>query len=109
MLETYLKALQYNFYLHGLGPSRLVQITFFQNNFSSFVDHKFDLLYSKRAFVHWYVGEGMEEVNSHLRQRITLIQSRLTGRVFGGKRRPGGIRERLRRSIFLSAACRFEF
>ena len=21
----------------------------------------FDLLYSKRAFVHWYVGEGMEE------------------------------------------------
>ncbi len=25
-------------------------------------DHKFDLLYSKRAFVHWYVGEGMEEV-----------------------------------------------
>jgi len=25
------------------------------------IDHKFDLLYSKRAFVHWYVGEGMEE------------------------------------------------
>jgi hypothetical protein len=24
------------------------------------LDHKFDLLYSKRAFVHWYVGEGME-------------------------------------------------
>ena len=22
---------------------------------------KFDLLYSKRAFVHWFVGEGMEE------------------------------------------------
>lgn len=27
------------------------------------LDHKFDLLYSKRAFVHWYVGEGMEEVS----------------------------------------------
>lgn len=27
----------------------------------SHLDHKFDLLYSKRAFVHWYVGEGMEE------------------------------------------------
>ena len=26
-----------------------------------FADHKFDLMYSKRAFVHWYVGEGMEE------------------------------------------------
>src|ERR1700733_10979114 len=25
------------------------------------LDHKFDLLYTKRAFVHWYVGEGMEE------------------------------------------------
>jgi len=24
-------------------------------------DEKFDLMYSKRAFVHWYVGEGMEE------------------------------------------------
>jgi len=28
---------------------------------TSISDHKFDLLYSKRAFVHWYVGEGMEE------------------------------------------------
>nr|CAD2165818.1 unnamed protein product [Meloidogyne enterolobii] len=25
------------------------------------LNHKFDLMYSKRAFVHWYVGEGMEE------------------------------------------------
>ncbi|RKP27823.1 Tubulin, alpha 4 like-protein [Syncephalis pseudoplumigaleata] len=25
------------------------------------VNHKFDLMYAKRAFVHWYVGEGMEE------------------------------------------------
>merc|ERR1719447_2022086 len=25
------------------------------------LDHKFDLMYSKRAFVHWSVGEGMEE------------------------------------------------
>jgi tubulin alpha len=25
------------------------------------IDHKFDLMYAKRAFVHWYVGEGMEE------------------------------------------------
>ena len=22
---------------------------------------KYDLMYAKRAFVHWYVGEGMEE------------------------------------------------
>ncbi|CEF62916.1 Alpha tubulin-like protein [Strongyloides ratti] len=25
------------------------------------LNNKFDLMYSKRAFVHWYVGEGMEE------------------------------------------------
>ena len=25
------------------------------------LDHKFDLMYTKRAFVHWFVGEGMEE------------------------------------------------
>merc|ERR1712136_599120 len=25
------------------------------------LDHKFDLMYAKRAFVQWYVGEGMEE------------------------------------------------
>lgn len=25
------------------------------------IDKKFDLMYSKRAFVHWFVGEGMEE------------------------------------------------
>merc|ERR1712167_428851 len=25
------------------------------------LDHKFDLMYAKRAFVHWNVGEGMEE------------------------------------------------
>ena len=25
------------------------------------IEHKFDLMYSKRAFVHWYVGECMGE------------------------------------------------
>merc|ERR1712139_147720 len=25
------------------------------------IDHKFDLMYAKRAFVPWYVGAGMEE------------------------------------------------
>ncbi|KAG8234059.1 hypothetical protein J437_LFUL013555 [Ladona fulva] len=25
------------------------------------IDYKFDLMFAKRAFIHWYVGEGMEE------------------------------------------------
>jgi tubulin alpha len=25
------------------------------------LNQKFDLMYNKRAFIHWYVGEGMEE------------------------------------------------
>ncbi|CAD7082358.1 unnamed protein product [Hermetia illucens] len=25
------------------------------------LDEKFDLMYKKRAFIHWFVGEGMEE------------------------------------------------
>lgn len=25
------------------------------------LDYKFDLMYAKRAYVHWYLGEGMEE------------------------------------------------
>lgn len=25
------------------------------------INHKFDMMYAKRAFAHWYVGEGMEE------------------------------------------------
>ena len=29
--------------------------------FSKRISKKYDLLYSQRAFVHWYVGEGMEE------------------------------------------------
>ena len=36
-------------------------------------DYKFDLMYSKRAFVHWYVGEGMEEVSYYLRHPCLLL------------------------------------
>lgn len=25
------------------------------------INHKFDMMYAKRAFAHWFVGEGMEE------------------------------------------------
>ena len=25
------------------------------------MNYKFDLMYAKRAFLHWYIGEGMEE------------------------------------------------
>ena len=29
--------------------------------FAHLINHKFDVMYAKRAFVFWYVGEGMEE------------------------------------------------
>ena len=25
------------------------------------LNHKFDLMYARRAFIHWYVREGLEE------------------------------------------------
>ena len=42
-----------NFYVPNWNTLFVIQI--------SRLDHKFDLMYAKRAFVHWYVGEGMEE------------------------------------------------
>merc|ERR1711974_468993 len=44
------------------------------------LDHKFDLMYAKRAFVHWYVGEGMERGSSPRPGRTLLLSRRTTRR-----------------------------
>jgi tubulin alpha len=39
------------------------------------ISYKFDKLFAKRAFVHWYVGEGMEENEFHeARETLSLIE-----------------------------------
>eukprot|EP01084_Bolivina_argentea_P219576 372393_1 len=58
--------------IHGILPDDIIAETkavccMIGNNssisrvFSERISKKYDLLYSQRAFVHWYVGEGMEE------------------------------------------------
>ena len=56
---------QYHRYWRCMAPPRCVGLHILSTCFSHSLislDYKFDLMYSKRAFVHWYVGEGMEEV-----------------------------------------------
>merc|ERR1712070_1100244 len=45
------------------------------------IDHKFDLMYAKRAFVHWYMGRAWRRVSSPRLVRILLPSRRTTKRL----------------------------
>lgn len=44
------------------GCSMLASTTAIAEAWSA-IDHKFDMMFSKRAFVHWYADEGLEEMH----------------------------------------------
>ena len=53
---------QYHRYRCCVAPPRCVAFTYFLAMYSHewiLLDYKFDLMYSKRGFMRWYVGEGM--------------------------------------------------
>jgi len=53
--------------------------------FSQRVVAKFDLMYSQRAFVHWFVGEGMEEGEfSEARENIGFLEKDYLDVLSGG-------------------------
>merc|ERR1712014_442114 len=51
------------------------------------IDHKFDLMYSKRAFVHWYVGEVWRRASSQRPAKTSRHLRRITRRSESRRRR----------------------
>lgn len=53
------EAMNAEFPMSGRGVAMLAATTAVQSVFSA-LTRKFDMMYQKRAFVHWYLDEGME-------------------------------------------------
>jgi hypothetical protein len=72
------------------------------------LQRKFALLYGKRAFVHWFVGEGMEEGSLTIEHTSSDKNRLLFDFVFKGPRASGHF-ETTYEGIFLSSGWRRSF